>query len=41
MAKKLIAEVHRVQQTMCQELIHTDREERNVLIDSSMVCLSF
>ena len=40
MSKKLITETHRVQQTMSQELIQTDREERKVRLDSFMVYIS-
>ena len=40
LSKILITEVHRVQQTMWQELIQTDREGRNVCSDSLMVYLS-
>ena len=31
---KLITDVHRVQQTICQELIQTDREAQNIYFDS-------
>ena len=39
-AKKLVTEVHRAQQTMCQKLIQTDREGWNVSSNSLMVYLS-